>query len=557
LAHNVGRRGGSAYLKTKLTSFGLSRTGNGESDDYFETKTWDETIVAALADGLGACRDGREAAVKVVRSLISNYELRPKTWNPRKTFHESCRLSNRALYLESQARHDSAEMVTTLAAVAIEGNKLFGINVGDSRVYLLRQGNLHQLSTDDVAGDRHGSHVLERAMGLQPEVEPHLFERELMDGDLVLLCSDGVTNALGYQRLNSLVTQRLPARDLVAAAREAASDATRDDVSAVVIDIAETGKRKAMEELALIIPDTLQKGADVDGFRLIKPLQKNDRIWLADHDGKRYLLKFAPREARDDERILNLFVQEEWNAARLEADYFVRSRIPANQTHRFYAMEYIDAPNLRTVLTTRRLDVDEAVALGKFLLNAGQFLLRYDLVHGDIKPDNILVLRDDDAWGFKLVDMGNLCEIFSVTSRAGTPSYLAPERFHAAPASERTELYAIAATMFQALTGRYPYGEIEPFQTPHFHALPSPVKLNPNIPPWLEAVLQRALAVDPSHRHEGYSEMLYELEHPDRVCPFYRRNAPLLERNPVLFYKALAALLFLVNIVLLVLLSRT
>ena len=86
------------------------------------------------------------------------------------------------------------------------------------------------------------------------------------------------------------------------------------------------------------------------------------------------------------------------------------------------------------------------MALAKFLLSASQFLLGFDLVHGDLKPENILVLKRGDTLDFKLIDFGSISEIFSVTSRAGTLSYLAPERFHAAPISERTEIYAPIST---------------------------------------------------------------------------------------------------------------
>ena len=59
-----------------------------------------------------------------------------------------------------------------------------------------------------------------------------------------------------------------------------------------------------------------------------------------------------------------------------------------------------------------------------------------------------------------------MTEFFSVTSRAGTASYLAPERFQEAPISERTEIFAIGVTLFEALTQAFPFGEIERFQTP-------------------------------------------------------------------------------------------
>jgi serine/threonine protein kinase len=202
------------------------------------------------------------------------------------------------------------------------------------------------------------------------------------------------------------------------------------------------------------------------------------------------------------------------------------------------------------------LAVDEAVALGKFLLTAVQNLLRFDLVHGDLKPENILVIPGYDRIHFKLIDFGSVTEVFSITSRAGTASYLAPERFHEAPISERTEIFAIGATLFEALTRTLPFGEIERFQTPRFHRPKRPGSLNPNLPPWFEAVLLRALAIKPESRYQNYSEMLFDLERPDQVMPFHGEGVPLIERDPLRFYKTGFFVLLVVVFVLLLMLLK-
>jgi serine/threonine protein kinase len=178
------------------------------------------------------------------------------------------------------------------------------------------------------------------------------------------------------------------------------------------------------------------------------------------------------------------------------------------------------------------------VGLGIFLANAAQCLLRRDLVHADIKPENILCVGDYAQLSFKLVDLGSAAEIFSITSRAGTPSYLAPERFQETPVSERTEIFAIGVTLYEALTGTLPYGSIERFQTPVFHTPKRAMRINPNIPPWLDAIIMRSIAVRPERRYQHYSELAYGFTHPEQVDPYFEENAPLLERNPLAFYKA-------------------
>jgi hypothetical protein len=240
------------------------------------------------------------------------------------------------------------------------------LNVGDSPVYLARNGQLSKLSEDHVEGEM--KHVLKRAIGLEPEVAPHYFERELADGDVAFLCSDGVSNVLSAEDLGARLAKRSAARAIVQHARSVAPDEMLDDMSAIVIDIAETGKLRAVTQLPLLIPENLRKGDVIDGYELLRSFQHSDRVWLAMKDGQRWTMKFAPLEARDSEAVLNQFVKETWNATRLHAEYFVEASAPEKATARYYVMEFIEAPSLKALLASRRLAIDEAVELGRFLI---------------------------------------------------------------------------------------------------------------------------------------------------------------------------------------------
>jgi serine/threonine protein kinase len=558
LAHNLGPARQRSYLmKVHPTSFGLSQHPGRASHDFFLVKAWDETVIAVLADGAGTSSAAREAAERAVCSLVNNYETRPRSWAPRKALTEFTSHINRALHQDSLTRFGEPELITTLSVAVIEGDHLYGLNVGDSRVYLAREGRLTRLSLDHVAAGNGFNHVLARAMGLAPEVEPHCFETELQNGDVALLCSDGVYNALDEGRLSDKLRHRSAARSIVSEAHERATPETSDDLSAIVLDIQTVGRLRKEQSLPLEIPRHLRKGEVIDGFALSRPFHSSDRVWLAARDGQRFTLKFAPFEARDNEDLAHLFVKETWNATRLQdTRFFPRAFVPPGATHRYYAMEFIEAPSLATLLRSRRLAAEEAVALGRFLLSASQYLLRFDLVHGDLKPENILVISDYDRVQFKLVDFGSVTEVFSSTSRAGTPSYLAPERFYQAPISERTEIFAVGVTLFEALTGAYPFGEIERFQTPHFHLPKRPGALNPNLPPWLDAVIQRAVCPRPDGRYQNYSEMLFDLDHPEQVAPYFAKELPLFERVPLRFYRTGFFLLLAVVILLTLLLLR-
>ncbi|NDE98378.1 MAG: bifunctional protein-serine/threonine kinase/phosphatase [Verrucomicrobia bacterium] len=544
----------SGRLRVHATSFTRPREEDKPGDDVSVARALEDgTFIAVVADGLGSARQGRDAAEKAVAHYAANFRNRPRAWSPTKTLEEITRHLNRQLHQEGLARHESPELASTVVAAVLDGDRLHVLNVGDSRAYRLRVGKLERLSHDHR--DATQTHVLTQALGLADTVAPHLAHTDLAVGDLILLCTDGLTDVLDDTTLTELLTDRTGARGLVAIARDHATPETLDDITTVVLEVQELGPTASAAPVALPIPAQLKVGDQADGYTLRRSFRASDRIWLAAKAGKSFVLKFAPREAQTNEAILTAFIRETWNATTLKADYFPAATAPEEATARYYVLEYFHAPTLKQWLADNGpLPTADAVVLGKFVLAAAQFLLRHDFVHGDLKPENILVLGEPGALAFKLIDLGNVAEVFSVNSRAGTPSYLAPERFRNAAVSETTEIFALGATLYEALTGKLPHGEIEPFQTPQFRPAKPPSKLNPHVPHWLDAIVLRALALDPADRFAAYSEMRFQLEHPEKVKPFRSAGAPLMERDPLLLLKLLLAASVAANIALLFLL---
>lgn len=547
-------------MKVNASGHAHARREGAPCDDAWNLRERNLTFAAALADGVGASREGGIAARRAVDVLVDYTLSRPRAWSPRRALTEITARINSQLHAESLERHGQPELTTTLCAVLLESDRLFGCNVGDSAVFHWRAGRLVRLSQSHSLETPALSHVLTRALGLEAEVEPHAFETDLSPGDVILLCSDGVTNPLPEMRIAELLSRRASARTLVSAAREAASrnGDLPDDASAVVIEIGELGHAAETFAQHLEITPRLRPGQVFDESELVRALDAAERVWLASRrQGPAVVLKFPPIDAAASEALRDAFVREAWNASRLSSPDLVRVWIPEGATLRYYAMEYLEAPTLREALRSGPLPVDDVRALARFLLRAAQFLLQHDLAHGDLKPDNILAPAAGPAGTYRLLDLGSAADIFSVTSRAGTPSYLAPERFRGAPVTERTEIFAIGVTLYEALGCAYPYGEVERFQTPRFDSpARRPSLLNPSVPPWLESIVLRAIDPDPERRFQHYSEMDYALNHPGEVAPHHRKDAPLLERNPLLFYKVLSFVLGAVCLGLLALLAR-
>ena len=530
------------------SGFTLAKGAQLTGDDFFEIKVLDNITVAVVCDGVGSAMQGAEAAKRVSHFLVHSLKNRPKSWSMEKSIKHFISNINRVLFLESMEEYEREELVTTLTLVVIEGDRLYGANVGDSRIYLSRNGQFLQLSSDHSVNEKGMEGVLESAIGLEEDVVPYYFENNLQAKDQILLCSDGLYIELSEDELVDGL--HMGASFLVKKVSKKYEDKLPDDTTAVVLEIKELDPRLKFKQSNLVIQEKYKEGEVIDGYRLVKPLIQNNRTWLCINKGVQYVIKFAPVEAKEDETLLDFFVKEVWMAKRLKAGFFPKAVVPKKRTHRYYIMSYIDGVSLKGFIAKKPLTVDMGIELAQFLLKMSQFLGKLDLVHGDIKPENILVSKRKEKFVFKMVDFGSITEAYSDISRAGTPSYLAPERFDQAPITEQTEIYAIGVTLYESLTQKFPFGEIEPFQNPSFDKTPKhPTKFNAKIADWFESVILRAIETNTDKRYHNYSEMLFEINNPEKVKPYFDKDLSFIERNEKMVYKVGFIVMFILNIV--------
>lgn len=530
----------------KTSGFSLAKRKDIVGDDYYEIKQFNDLTIAVLCDGVGSAEAGALAAKKVTQHILTNFQNIPKAWSIEKAIKTFITSINSILYAQSMQDYERPELVTTVTVAVIKGNRLYGANVGDSRIYLYRNKEIAQLSHDH--NEEGMDNVLTDAIGIDKDVEIFYFENNIQKDDRVLLCSDGLYSVMSENMITSHLENG--AYNLVKKASSLMEENLPDDTSAVVLEINDTDEIQKMKDLKLNIPEKLKKGDEIDGYKLTLSLIQNDRTWVCEKNSKEYVIKFAPYEALENEDILDLYTKEVWNAKRLKAGFFPKSVVPKNRTSRYYIMKKLDGITLKQYLKKRTLSVDDAITLTKTLLAMSQYLLKFNLVHGDIKPENIIVINRDEKRIFKVIDFGSITEVFSIASRAGTASYLAPERFKESAINEKTEIYSIGVTLYEALTKEFPYGEIEPFQNPNFKNIKLPQKYNKNIPDWLENIILRSTCADDELRYSNYSLMKFELDNPNKVPVFFNKNTPLLERNPLKVYKFGFYFLLILNFIL-------
>ena len=161
----------------------------------------------AVADGVSGNAGGGEASEMTVRTISSDYYATPDTWQPPAALDKVITAANRWLISQASANRDLAGMATTLSLLILRGQRYYSAHVGDTRIYLLRDGILKQLTTDHVWDRPDMRHVLKRAVGLDAHLAIDFAEGALQVGDIFALMSDGVWEALGRKKYSRRIKQ--------------------------------------------------------------------------------------------------------------------------------------------------------------------------------------------------------------------------------------------------------------------------------------------------------------------------------------------------------------
>jgi len=226
-----------------------------------------EEPLYAVADGVGGHQAGEVAAQTAVDTMRSEF-----TEHTAKGLVDAALAANQAVWQLAQDNAEKRGMGTTLTAVALvveDGEDQLALaNVGDSRAYLLQQGELVQLTEDHslveelvrdgrITPEEAKVHpqrsIITRALGMEPAIEVDCWKLIPYRGDRILLCSDGLTNELSNDRIASVLRKladpQEAAGDLV---RQARAEGGGDNITVVVIDVVDDGGRaeKASAELA-------------------------------------------------------------------------------------------------------------------------------------------------------------------------------------------------------------------------------------------------------------------------------------------------------------------
>jgi serine/threonine protein phosphatase PrpC len=240
-------------LYSARTDVGMIRSGN---EDNFAVHATGDRGLFIVADGMGGHAAGEvasEMAVQIVERELQGVKSLDDRSVP-ETVAEALRKANRNIHDRTITEVDKQGMGTTASVLLISAMRYLIGQVGDSRVYLLRDGALHQLTKDhsyvqeqvdagfltpEQARYHPYSNVITRCVGASPEVEPDIYAGETKIGDLFLVASDGLTGMVDDRRLQMLLMSRAePERKVHALISEANGRGGLDNITAIVVQVA-------------------------------------------------------------------------------------------------------------------------------------------------------------------------------------------------------------------------------------------------------------------------------------------------------------------------------
>ena len=251
-----------------ITDVGIKR---GHNEDYIGTTA--ELGFAVLADGMGGHNAGEVASAMAVdittRYLQARLPNMPEAQlNDDTGFTEESMLvqnviatANEAIYETSQQKRECAGMGTTIVAAVFYADRLTAAHVGDSRMYRFRSDNLSHVTedhsliqeqvrrgllTEDDARNSAIKNLVTRALGVEPGVEPDIVEDVVLDGDIYLMCSDGLTDVVPDEAIRlTLIDHSKNLRNAATSLVQLANDAGGpDNISVILIRTPKQFNRK-------------------------------------------------------------------------------------------------------------------------------------------------------------------------------------------------------------------------------------------------------------------------------------------------------------------------
>src|SRR5580704_7236286 len=283
-------------------------------------------------------------------------------------------------------------------------------------------------------------------------------------------------------------------------------------------------------------PQNLEAGQVVDGFVLEQALDPGGMasFWRVGRPGSTMpmVMKIPLMRRGEDPLTIVGFEAEQMILARLTGPHVPKFVAAGDFERPYIVMEFIAGRSVRSLLEKTPLPADEVAAIGAKIAFALHDLHRQHVIHLDLKPSNVILRDDGEA---VLIDFGlsrhaQLPDLVAeeFDDPVGTGPYVAPEQVRRDRGDPRSDIFALGVMLYFLATGVRPFGEPQRagewrrrlWRDPY-----PPRRVNAEIPPWLQEIIMRCLAVDPAERYATAAQLAFDLQHPDQVLLTDRAEA--------------------------------
>lgn len=529
-------------------------------------------VVIALADGISSSAVSQEASEAAVKGFLDDYLCTSEAWSVKTSAIRVLTAINSWLYSQtrqSQYRYDKEKgYVCTFSAIVIKSTTAHILHVGDSRIYRVQGNALEQLTKDHRVWLTEDQSYLSRGLGIEEHLEIDYQSFKVEKGDTFLLATDGVYEHASESFITETIQQHQS--DLNSAAQlilnEALAKGSTDNLTIQIVRVSDLPNQN-VDELyqqltELPFPPELNPRMEFDGYRIIREIHASSRshVYLALDiaTDTQVVLKVPSVDLRGNTAYLERFLLEDWIAKRVNNAHVLKPCEHYRKRHFLYVVtEYIEGQTLaQWMLDNPKPDLQVVRSIIEQIAKGLRAFHRLEMLHQDLRPANVMI---DITGTVKIIDFGStrvagLAEITSPVEQdpiLGTAQYSAPEYFLGEEGTVRSDIFSLGVIAYQMLTGKLPYGpEVAKIKSKSaqkrliYDAIRNDRR---DIPAWVDDAIMKAVHPEPYKRYEALSEFIFDLKQPNQAF-LNKTRPPLIERDPVFFWKSASLILLIIVI---------
>lgn len=530
-------------------------------------------VAIVLADGISSSSVSQIASEAAVTSFLEDYYCTSDAWSVKTSAERVLSATNSWLHSQTQQSHYRFDKdrgyVCTLSALVIKSTTAHIFHVGDSRIYRLRGDVLEQLTQDHRVWVSQSQSHLGRALGIDSRIDIDYRQVPVEPNDVFLLTTDGVHEYAQASFITRVLKDSGTALDEAAhqIGAQAYEKGSGDNLTVQIVKVLALPAPQANEMYRQIselpLAPLLQARMLFDGYEIVREVKGSSRshIYLAidAQTRQRVIIKTPSIDLQADPAYLERFLMEEWIARRINSPHVLKPCLQDRKRNFIYvATEFIEGQTLaQWLIDNHKPDLAAVRGIVEQIAKGLQAFHRLEMLHQDLKPDNIMI---DTTGTVKIIDFGatrvagmmEMATPIEQINLLGAAQYAAPEYFLGENGSTRSDIFSLGVIAYQMLSGKLPYGaEVPKARTRAAQRnLDYQTVLNDDreIPAWVDDAIKKAVHPDPLKRYEELSEFIYDLHHPNQAF-LSKTRPPLIERNPVVFWKTVSLLLLIVIVV--------